>query len=123
LYQLVDKRVFEDGIGDGELLFIPVVAIDSPTPCAGPDIAVPVLDERGDEIVGEGTFIAFDVFVNGEIIAVVFIETVAGTQPHEPPAVLQDAGDVGLGKTGFRTDMLQLQPFDLAEGGNGNGLQ
>src|SRR5262249_48653201 len=108
LQQIIDKGIGEGAIDKEELFLFAIIAVDSPTPGAYPDVPVAVFEEGGDKIIADGVFVVFEVPEYREVVAIVFVEAVAGTQPHKTPAVLQDAGDVGLGQTGLCANMLQL---------------
>src|SRR6187549_1567288 len=64
-----------------------------------PDQAFLILDYKGDGTVGWRVGISWFVFIRDKLVAIVAVEPVARSEPHEPPAVLHDASHIALGKT------------------------
>jgi hypothetical protein len=87
--------VFSEG---SELVFSAIVSVKSSSPGGNPDIAAAVFYDVGDEVVAYGAFIRGVIAVDVDPVAIVFIETVAGAEPDEATAVLQDVEDVVLGE-------------------------
>ena len=56
--------------------------------------------------------------VDGETIAVVFVEAVPGPEPHEPPAIVQNADDIALGKARLRANVLEPGARRLGKAGD-----
>jgi hypothetical protein len=69
---------------------------------------VGVLDDGPDVIVGKAGGIFWVVAIDGELVAVVSIEAILCAEPEEACSVLQDAGDVALGKTVVGAEMAEF---------------
>lgn len=101
-------------VGD-EAVFFPVVAVESSASGAYPDLPLSVFGDVGDEVIGDAEGVAGVVAVDGDLVAIVFVESVAGTEPHEATAVLQDAEDIILREPGVDIQMLELQIWLLCQ--------
>lgn len=55
--------------------------------------------------------------VNGEFVAVVFIQAVQGAEPHEPRLVLNDGGEIALRQAVVQGEVLEFQVAGLGEEG------
>jgi hypothetical protein len=92
-----------------ELILCPVISVEASTPGSNPDIAFVIFYDVGDKIVAETAFIAGVIAIDGDLIAVVFVESVAGAKPHETAAVLEDGKDIVLRETRIDIQMFELQ--------------
>ena len=87
--------VFFEG---NELVFSAIVSIQPSSPGGNPDKAVVVFYDVGDEVVAYGAFICRVIAIDADLVAIVFVEPVAGAEPDEATAILQDVEDIVLGK-------------------------
>jgi len=94
-----------------ELILCPVVSVETSAPGSYPDIAFMIFYDVGNKIVAETAFAAGIVAIDRDLIAVVFVESVAGAKPHETPAVLEDGKDIVL-----RESCIDIQVFELKTG-------
>jgi len=99
--------VFDDGVdefGEGiggivyETIFCTVITVDAAAPGGDPEVSFPVFGECRYKVVAEAFGVAGVVLEDGEFVAIVAVEAVAGAEPHEAAAILEDAGDIALGK-------------------------
>ena len=88
LHDVVDE--FCKGVGRivYEPVFQAIVPADAAAPGGDPEVAILVFGDRGDEIVANAFAVAGGVLVDGEFVAVVSIEAIAGAKPHKAAAVL-----------------------------------
>ncbi len=79
-----------------------VIAIQPTMECADPDMTVPVFQQGADIIVAQGIGIILVPADHVELITVVNIDAVFGTQPQEAVPVLNHAGHDTLGQPLFQ---------------------
>ena len=82
-----------------EILRVRIEPIEAAVECPDPYVAGPVDQKREDMVVDEAVRILGIVAKDGEGVAVVPVQPVLGTEPHETTLVLGDALDDGLGQT------------------------
>lgn len=82
----------------GELVCGEVIAVESSSPCGDPDIATVIFYNIGDKVVADAVFVPWVIAIDDDLIAVVFVEAVAGAEPYETAAVLEDVEDIVLGE-------------------------
>ena len=80
----------------GKLSCLSVESIEASTSCPDPEQACFVFVETPDEVAAQGVGIIGIFLDYSEAVAVVFVQTVFGTKPHEPLAVLQNAHNRAL---------------------------
>lgn len=90
-----------------------------------PQGAVAILEDRHHGVVGERPRVARVMGEGEEAVAVVAVQPVLGSEPHEPGAVLEDTGDEGLGKALLQGDASELDALLTVSAhprpGNGQG--
>jgi len=86
-------------------IFILVQTVDPPTPGTDPDIALGILGERSDVIIGQAGGVLRVIAVNRELVAIPAVEAILGSKPEESGPILEDTGDIALGQAAIRTEM------------------
>ena len=74
-----------------------------------PQVAVIVFQEISDEIVAQAPGIVHVVLVDDEGVTVIAVEAVAGGEPHETPAILQEVDHSVLGESIGSGEMSERQ--------------
>jgi hypothetical protein len=72
-----------------------------------PDLPETVLKKSVYEIIAETGGIAFVRLIQGDVAAVIFVETGLRTEPNQPPPVLENAIDGALRKAVLNGEMLK----------------
>ena len=72
----------------GKGFFLPVEIIKAAAPGAYPQISFGVFNNAFNVIVTQAGEVACIVFLNGELVAVEFIQTVLCAEPHKTAAIL-----------------------------------
>ena len=96
VYLVTDKPVFS-----------PVIPVHPAAPGGDPQVSIRIFGDSGDKIVADASWIGWNILVDGKAIAVVLVEAVPRPEPHEPPAIVQHADDIALGKARLRADVLE----------------
>lgn len=100
----------------GELIGGAIVPVQTSSPGADPDIAAMIFDNVGDEIIADAAFDPGVVAIDGDLVTVVSVEAVAGAEPYESAAVLEDVEDIVL-----REAVIYVQVFEFEAGLLGGG--
>jgi hypothetical protein len=100
-----------------ELVLCPVVPVEPSSTCSYPYITTAVFNDVGDEVITETAFVPEVVAIDIDLVAVIFVETVPGTEPYEPPAVLEDTKDIVLGEACIDVQVFELKAWLLCSGG------
>src|SRR5579863_2972615 len=97
LQQCIDKiRVDHRPIAD-KTMFFHVEPVKPSAPGAHPDIPLPVLDDRSDEIAAQAQGILRYILIYIEVVSVIAVEPIPRPKPHKTPPVPQDTGHIALG--------------------------
>lgn len=112
--KIIGKPPRSGGIPDKGRFFL-VETADTASPGADPEIAASILDDGFDIIVGKAGRIAGVIAVYGKLIAVIAVKPVLCAEPKKPHPVLQDTGDIALGKTVIGAEMAEFQIARLGE--------
>jgi hypothetical protein len=105
--------VFSEG---SELVFSAIVSVKSSSPGGNPEIAAVVFYDVGNEVVAYSAFISRVIAVDADLVAIVFVEAVAGAEPDEAAAVLQDVEDVVLGEAVNYIQVFKFETWLLCSG-------
>src|ERR1700733_7416467 len=97
-------------------LFLPVKHGQPGAPDGQPEIAVRIFGNILHGIAGQAAAVAGLGFIDREAITVVFVQSVAGAEPHEAAAFLVDTDHVALGEAGFRSQVPELKMMLLWQG-------
>lgn len=110
IYQVVSGTICIVGVVDKflESFGVPIEFVD-PTPGCDPQVAVAIFSNIVNAIVADGFRIINVLFVNGDPITIVSIQSVACAEPHETPTVLKNANDIALRKALGAAKMIEFQ--------------
>lgn len=94
--------LFVEVVAEAVFLF---VVVGKAVAGADPDAALAVDGDDAGDVVGYGGGVGGIVLVDGEGVAVVFVDAVVGGKPHVAALVLVDGEDGALGKTVAESDV------------------
>ena len=99
-----------------ETLRPPVEPVDAAAPGPYPQIALSVLDDALNQVIGQAIVISRLILVNDKRISVITVQSLARSKPHKTPAVLHGTDDIAMRQSLRRSQMYKGEIITLRSG-------